>query len=454
MIVLLLTAVTTANAETYSYSDLVGQLTDLSRLAKQPEIGEKAALASSYDRRSAYDAASDKYIDWNADADGDGVVRMEGKEAVLADIQGPGCLFRIWAATASEGHVKIFLDGNATPAVDLPFKGYFDGKNEPFTQPALVYSVTERDKACDNYTPIPFQKSCKIVADPGWGRYYQFNYRQYPAGTVVPTFTRALSPEDTAALARANAVLSDSGEGTVPSGPRQVTVEKNLSAAAGKSTVVFDQKGSGAITSLRVKFALPEGAAAQQIFLRRIALRITWDGQVHPSVWSPWGDFFADSRGATPFQSLPVGLGKDGFWYSHWYMPYGSRATICVDNDGTEPVAMSWEIIRAPLTQPAASLLRFHAKWHRDAFLPTRKDRGTDWNLADDPGQRALCRHTAGRFESARRVVGRGRREILRGRREVPFRFWNRHRGLFWDGLGPLPCFRQSLSRADRIGGF
>ena len=122
-------------AEAYTYPELVQRLTDLERLAVAPPVGERTAMASSYDRASRYDAEHDKYINWDANDDGTGVVRMEGDEAVFADIQGPGCLCRIWAAKAQEGHVKIYLDGDPTPTVDLPFSAYFDGSTKAFDRP-------------------------------------------------------------------------------------------------------------------------------------------------------------------------------------------------------------------------------------------------------------------------------------------------------------------------------
>ncbi len=104
--------------------------------------------------------------------------------------------------------MRIYLDGANEPAVDLPFDGYFDGKNEPFTRSALVHTVA---MGWNNYTPIPYQKSCKIVADQNWGAYFQFVYTTYPKGTQVPTFKRQLSAEENAALDAANEILSKGG---------------------------------------------------------------------------------------------------------------------------------------------------------------------------------------------------------------------------------------------------
>ena len=153
------------DAEKLSYVDLVGRLTDLKYLATLPNPGDQCAQWSSYDRKSRYDSATGKYINWDANGDGNGFIRREGDQEVLAEMEGPGCIWRIWSALPKQGHVRIYLDGAAEPAVDLPFAGYFDGKNAPFTRKALVHTVA---RGWNNYTPIPYQKSCKIVADRRW----------------------------------------------------------------------------------------------------------------------------------------------------------------------------------------------------------------------------------------------------------------------------------------------
>jgi hypothetical protein len=375
----------TSRAETYTYPQLVKRMTDMRELAKLPPAGEKTSLASSYDRASKYDPATDKYTGWSANSDGGGIVRQEGDESVLMDVTGPGCIWRTWSATASSGHVKIYLDGATTPTVDLPFTGYFDGKTAPFNRPNIVYIPSQAAHGFDNYTPMPFQKSCKIVADKGWGAYYQFTYTQFPEGTVVPTFSMNLSAEDSAALDQADKILGACGQMPADAETSK-TVSKSITVDGGSSATVADLHGEGAITALKVKLDLPQDADAQRILLRNLTISITWDGEDSPAVWSPLGDYFAYIGGADTFQSLPVGLLPDGTFYSYWYMPYASKAHIVVGNDGSTPVAMTWEISHSPLQQPISKLARFHAKWHRDAFLTTRQDRWPDWTLLTTTG--------------------------------------------------------------------
>ena len=49
----------------------------------------------------------------------------------------------------------------------------------------LSYNLADRWAASGQnlYMPIPYQKSCKIVADEGWGAYYHFTYGTFPKGT-------------------------------------------------------------------------------------------------------------------------------------------------------------------------------------------------------------------------------------------------------------------------------
>jgi hypothetical protein len=113
---LLLLLSSTAHAARYTYPDLVSHLTNLQLLAKLLEAGEKTSLASSYDRASQYDPATDKYIRWDANGDGGGMILKEVDESVFMDVQGLGCIWRTWSATAATGHVKIFLDGEKFPS--------------------------------------------------------------------------------------------------------------------------------------------------------------------------------------------------------------------------------------------------------------------------------------------------------------------------------------------------
>ena len=384
--VMIFSSILTAG-EKFTYVDLVRRLTDLEALAALPVPGEKCQQWSSYDRASKYDEATGKYVRWDANGDGGGIIRQEGELSVFAEMEGPGVIWRIWSATAGKGHVKIYLDGAAEPAVDLPFSKYFDGTEAPFLGQALCHTVAN-GKNC--YVPIPFQKSCKIVAEKGWGNYYHFTYTTYPKGTGVPTFTRNLSAEEIAALAKADEFLARHC-GTDPGGARagERTEQKTITVGAGETVVVAELSGPRAITALRAKLDL-QAQPDDRDRLRELCLRITWDDEARPAVWTPLGDFFGAAPGFNPYRSLPLGMTEDDF-YSFWYMPFAKKARVELINDGKEKRTVTFRVAHAPLTQPVEKLARFHAKWHRDAFLPEAPERrAIDWTMLKTRG--------AGRF--------------------------------------------------------
>ncbi len=162
-----------------------------------------------------------------------------------------------------------------------------------------------------------------------------------------------------------------------------------VKAPAGKTTAVTRLKGQQAITGIRCKLDLP-AAPADYEALRELALQIKWDGEAEPSVWAPLGDFFGTAPGVNQYTSLTLGLGEDGWWYCNWYMPFETEARVELVNDGKAARSVSFEVVHAPLSQPIAQLGRFHAKWHRDAFLPKEAERWIDWPFLKTEG--------AGRF--------------------------------------------------------
>jgi hypothetical protein len=275
---------------------------DLEHLAVLPADGEFCRQWSSYDRASQYDAETDKYVHWGANADGDRFIRQEGDTIVMAEMEGPGCIWRIWSAMAKQGHVKIYLDGQEKPVVDLPFEQYFTGKTEPFAYPALSYQLSDIGSRGHNlYVPIPFQKSCKIVAEKDWGLYYHFVYSIFPKGTRVPTFQTPLTAENKAALAQVDRFFR-TGLGTDPSGQRkgQKTLTETIVVPAG-DTRSLELHGPSAITGIRgaLEFASRDDEIAA---LRELVLSIEFDGRERPAVWSPLGDFFGTSPGVNEYR--------------------------------------------------------------------------------------------------------------------------------------------------------
>ena len=370
-------------AKTYTYKQLVERYIDLQRLADLPQQGEKAAMCSSYDRASTYDEATGKYIKWDANGDGGGFIRKEGDKFVIAEMEGPGCIFRIWSADAQAGHVRIFLDGSTEPAIDMPFGQYFRGEKPPFNFKSLGY-VTSAG-GFNLYLPIPYQKSCKITADEKWGAYYQFTYTTFPKGTTVPTFKLDMPQADLDALKWLDDFLTNKiGENPKAKSKDEKTVEKTAKLEAGKSIVLADISGERAITAIKCKMDIPE-RNSQMMPMRELVLKITWDDQKTPAVWCPLGDFFGTAPAINLYKSLPLGMTKDGF-YCYWYMPFAKKAVVELVNEGKSAYEAQFTITHAPLGRKFDGLGYFHAKWHRD-LGPNSEDRKIDWTVLQTKGK-------------------------------------------------------------------
>ena len=296
-----------AESQTLTYEDVISKIYDLPALANLPEKGEKGALFSSYDRRTKYDEKSDTYIDWNANIDSVGLVRKEGEYSVLADIKGPGAVWRMWAALALDGKIEIYLDGKLV--INLPWKDYFSGKIAPFNRKGLVYEVA---RGMNNYTPISFQKSCKIMTKakiPGqgkktWGQYYQFNYTVFPEDTKIQTFKMKLSVKENKALDKANEILTmHLGENPLKYKNFKEEV-KTWIIQPGKSQILKID-GKRAITALKIQ--IPKHKNYNDL-LRQLTISINWDNQKLPAVWSPLGDFFGTAPGINEYKSLVMGM--------------------------------------------------------------------------------------------------------------------------------------------------
>jgi len=304
-IVFIISLALCVQSKVLTYEDIVSKIYDLQELAVLPEKGENGALFSSYDRASKYIEDSDEYIRWEANDDGRGIVRKEGEYAVLADIKGPGVIWRMWSATVKKGKVETYLDGKLV--INLPWENYFNRKVAPFNRKGLVYSAA---KGWNNYTPISFQKSCKIMTKCKtrgtnvWGKYFHFNYTVFPENTKVQTFKMDLSPEENKALDKANEIMT-TGLGENPmtyKNTKKKILLWEIPAGESKSFVV---NGKQAITALKIQ--IPEHKNYNEL-LRLITLSIYWDGEKLPSVWSPLGDFFGTAPGINQYKSLVMGM--------------------------------------------------------------------------------------------------------------------------------------------------
>lgn len=103
----------------------------------------------------------------------------------------------------------------------------------------------------------------------------------------------------------------------------------------GKTLTIADLEGPGVITHFWNTIN-----AEDRGHPRLIVLRMYWDGEEHPSVECPIGDFFGVGHGLdAPFNSLPVAVSSEGRARNcYWPMPFRKSARITITNEGKKMV--------------------------------------------------------------------------------------------------------------------
>ena len=117
--------------------------------------------------------------------------------------------------------------------------------------------------------------------------------------------------------------------------------------------------------------------AVQQIWMtlhpqwwRTMVLRMYWDGEESPSVEVPVGDFFCNGwTERANLTSLAVCVNPAGGFNSYWEMPFRKSARITIENLGSEPVVVYYQI-NYTLTEVPEDAAYFHAQWRRSNPLP------------------------------------------------------------------------------------
>jgi hypothetical protein len=368
-----------AQGEPISLKSLLREMTDPEAVARFPEPEYRCLQASSYNRASTNrNQPNQDTTGWFADSDGVGFIRIEtnqsGKEWVLMEHEGPGCITKIWTPffyydfhNRVGPNVRIYVDGSAKPVIDEPLIALVRGEGT-FRPPLAVATA----RAGDSYVPIPFGRSCKITMT-GTSFYYLINYRAYPEGTKVETF--ALDGYKAAAgeLARAGQKLTSRPQ------PNRGALQRTAELRPGDRLELDLPAGGNAVRQFAVQ--LP-GAVTNMASLRSTVLAMTFDGE--ETVWCPIGDFFCSADSLHPLETWQRTVTSDGTMVCRWVMPYQKRGALRLSNLGSQTVAAQLRAEVTPWEWDSRSM-HFHANWRPDEVVPGVPFR--DWNFIDIHGQ-------------------------------------------------------------------
>ncbi|MBE7503681.1 MAG: DUF2961 domain-containing protein [Verrucomicrobiales bacterium] len=329
-------------------------LTRPDRLAEfKPAL--EVGCVSSYDRTGGNDDGfSGKYS----------FVRREGDGLVLADLPGPGVIYRVWTPTPTDDWMEFYFDGEAAPRIRVRFRDLFLGATAPFFKPLVGYGVG----GFFSYVPLPYAQSCKVVVRADRVQFYQINYARCAPEVGLRSYQVETDASVAAAAERAGELFRAAGQDLTrwiaPPGSRVEVARQRVRVTRGETAVLFARETPGRIVGLRLSpVTVLEGKA------RDLVLRITFDGDA-PSVLCPVGDFFGGAWGEPAMRGLFVGTNAREA-YCYYPMPFDRSAKVELVSERAGGPAVEVEVEAAYTDVPRrANEGRFGTVWRREN--PTR----------------------------------------------------------------------------------
>jgi len=224
--------------------------------------------------------------------DGDYFPEKNHQRAVLAKINGPGIITRIYTAHPL-GILNIYLDDKKEPLISSPASEFFSGALPPFSEPMVGKST---GAYC--YFPIPFSKSARIELEPDpdknapfpFGRYWQVEWLKLSEEYQLKTLSLPISESEQSALDNFKRYLISLQKFEPPEGLEQISFEKKISP--GEKIVLAELSPPGIIRKLALSL-VPDNQSSQEQFLKA-KIFCYWDDEKNPSIMAKASSFFAN----------------------------------------------------------------------------------------------------------------------------------------------------------------
>ena len=138
-------------------------------------------------------------------------------------------------------------------------------------------------------------------------------------------------------------------------------VEPVVKIEANQVETIAEIEGPGAIQSI---WMTPAGVSN-----RNAIIRFYWDGQEHPSVECPLGDFFASAYTSseifTPLNSAVIAVNPGSAFNCYWTMPFRKSCRITVENRDVDSNLWLYYQINYTLSPVDDDAAYFHAAFRR-----------------------------------------------------------------------------------------
>ena len=341
-------------AQTYRWTD---ELELLKRVDKLPEYRTDAYVEqfSSYDRTGGND---------DGFAGTYSFLRKEGDKLVIAEMEGPGVINRIWTPTPTDNMLYFYFDGQEEPGLKIRFSDLFSGKVYPFINPICGNEIG--GYYC--YLPITYKKSCKIIFDGPKLEFIQIQYRALPK-KKVETYNGEFSQQDKDLLADVAQIWSDLSPAvtnyTFGKSANVQTQEKSFTINPGEEIPFFEFHKPGRIVGMTI-----DGGTSFEGLYKDVILSACWDNEEVEAIYAPVADFFGYAYGKGAMRSIL--MGKQGTSnYCFLPMPFDKSATMKLVYEKREgvqqsPVSVNVKVYYNEERRVRKEEGKFYSVWRRE----------------------------------------------------------------------------------------
>lgn len=140
--------------------------------------------------------------------------------------------------------------------------------------------------------------------------------------------------------------------------------DDRLHIEPGTTVTIAEWAGAGIVTHIWSTLACKSPR-----FLRKVVFRAYWDGEEHPSIECPIGDFFGMGHAQTRnYASLPLQASpEDGKAFNCYFpMPFGSHMKMTITNEAEDDVLFYYYVDLELHDELEEGLGRFHAQFRMD----------------------------------------------------------------------------------------
>ena len=243
---------------------------------------------------------------------------------VLADLEGPGVVTRIWTRKP-HGTIYIYVDDMEHPVIAVPFRDLFTGSLEYWSPGFHLFAppfTGEGTGGHFSYVPIPYEKRCRIIVAVEENTLaYQVTYADFPDGTPIQSFDLTLTQDDVRFFRK----WAKHWKGVDLRHPkRKETLHHSRHKyRPGKNSMVFPIEGPAVLTEIELILQSNDPDITDGTWIA-----IYFDGQKSPGVLAPIGDFFgASTKDASDHNNLVVGKHGERMW-CRYPMPFHESAAI------------------------------------------------------------------------------------------------------------------------------